>query len=128
MQRPRVLHIQLFNAIPEEDAHHEQCSAKDSTSLQQLDLQLVGVHSAKADTVHSSKIDKFPVSERWADDLLRVQILIVGGSSADCADMNTPASGHSMLINADPGADHTPAVEDMPVARVVSCLSHPIQQ
>ena len=29
-----------------------------------------------------------------------------------------------MLINADPGADHTPAVEDMPIVRVVSALYH----
>ncbi|KAK9832391.1 hypothetical protein WJX74_008758 [Apatococcus lobatus] len=48
-----------------------------------------------------------------------VQILIVGGTSADCADMNTPASTTSMLIDATAGADHTPVTETMPVARVM---------
>ena len=47
------------------------------------------------------------------------QVLVVGGSSKDCADGGTPASAYSYRINAAAGANHAPVQETMPKARVV---------
>ncbi|KAK9858854.1 hypothetical protein WJX84_007502 [Apatococcus fuscideae] len=54
------------------------------------------------------------------------QVLVVGGSSTDCANGGTPSSGNSYLINAAPGANHAPVAEGMPVARVMGdCVGLP---
>ncbi|KAK9863993.1 hypothetical protein WJX84_007490 [Apatococcus fuscideae] len=47
------------------------------------------------------------------------QVLVVGGSSSDCAGPTTPSSATSYLINASPGANHAPVPEAMPVPRVM---------
>ncbi|KAK9863321.1 hypothetical protein WJX84_008258 [Apatococcus fuscideae] len=47
------------------------------------------------------------------------QVLVVGGSSADCANPGTPASAYSYLINVAAGASHAPVREVMPDARVM---------
>ena len=48
-----------------------------------------------------------------------LQVLISGGSSAECAGPNSPASGLSYVINLEEVAQHFPLQEQMPSARVV---------
>ena len=48
-----------------------------------------------------------------------VQVLIAGGSSEWCAQYDTPASNISYLVDVTPGANHTPAMEEMTYRRVV---------
>ena len=52
-----------------------------------------------------------------------VQVLIAGGSSQWCAQYDTPASNESYLVDVTPGANHTPALENMTYRRVVSFLT-----
>ena len=59
--------------------------------------------------------------------LLRVQVLIAGGSAERCAQYDTPATNKSYLVDVSPGADHTAVQETMHfprVVRAVDCL-HP---
>ena len=50
---------------------------------------------------------------------VEAQVLVVGGSSVDCANGGTAASTYSYLINVAAGANHAPVQETMPAARVV---------
>ncbi|KAK9863598.1 hypothetical protein WJX84_001727 [Apatococcus fuscideae] len=47
------------------------------------------------------------------------EVLIVGGSSTDCANAGTPASAASILLNASVGSNHSFVAEVMPVGRVM---------
>ena len=51
-----------------------------------------------------------------------MQVLVSGGSSANCAGLSTPASSLSYLVSLADGSDHGPVQEEMPAARVVGPL------
>ena len=59
-------------------------------------------------------VERLIATERWF-----LQVIVVGGSSVDCADGGTPASTYSYRINVAAGANHAPLQETMPAARAV---------